>query len=186
MLRKLSKGLFLILILFFLSACSVPKVSTRFYIEDIPRVVQEMNGNAGYLTGKPKEPIEPPLKKTRKIYILEFSKELDQAPRDEELYGMDLSREIERSNYELPQRTKRVDIPTTQKISLPSFEDGDDLADVIEPNSTGGSFREYKVAEKDTLQKISKKFYDSYSKWHKIYEANKSLIKDSLYLNSIL
>ncbi|MBN1869684.1 MAG: LysM peptidoglycan-binding domain-containing protein [Candidatus Omnitrophica bacterium] len=40
------------------------------------------------------------------------------------------------------------------------------------------SSSEYTVQKGDTLQKISKKFYDSYSKWPKIYEANKSVISD--------
>ncbi|MBF0595345.1 MAG: LysM peptidoglycan-binding domain-containing protein, partial [Candidatus Omnitrophica bacterium] len=37
---------------------------------------------------------------------------------------------------------------------------------------------EYKVEKDDTLQKISKKVYGSYSKWTKIYDANKDVIKD--------
>jgi nucleoid-associated protein YgaU len=40
------------------------------------------------------------------------------------------------------------------------------------------SFQEYTVEKGDTLQKISKKFYDSYSKWPGIYEANKDVIAD--------
>ncbi|MBI5023504.1 MAG: LysM peptidoglycan-binding domain-containing protein [Candidatus Omnitrophica bacterium] len=35
---------------------------------------------------------------------------------------------------------------------------------------------QYTAEKDDTLQKISKKFYDSYSKWTRIYEANKSVI----------
>ena len=34
----------------------------------------------------------------------------------------------------------------------------------------------YTVEKDDTLQKISQKFYKSYSKWTRIYEANKSVI----------
>jgi len=34
------------------------------------------------------------------------------------------------------------------------------------------------VEKNDTLQKISKKFYGSYSKWPKIYEVNKTKISD--------
>ena len=39
-------------------------------------------------------------------------------------------------------------------------------------------FVPYTVDKDDTLQKIAKKFYDSYSKWTRIYEANKSVIPD--------
>ncbi len=37
---------------------------------------------------------------------------------------------------------------------------------------------QYTVEKDDTLQKISQKFYNSYSKWTRIYEANKSAIPD--------
>ena len=39
-----------------------------------------------------------------------------------------------------------------------------------------GHFVPYTVDKDDTLQKIAKKFYDSYGKWTRIYEANKSVI----------
>ena len=39
-------------------------------------------------------------------------------------------------------------------------------------------FVPYTVDKDDTLQKIAKKFYDSYGKWTRIYEANKSAIPD--------
>ncbi len=35
---------------------------------------------------------------------------------------------------------------------------------------------QYMVEKDDTLQKISQKFYNSYSRWPRIYEANKSVI----------
>ena len=37
-------------------------------------------------------------------------------------------------------------------------------------------FVQYTVEKDDTLQKISQKFYTSYGKWTRIYEANKSAI----------
>jgi len=39
-----------------------------------------------------------------------------------------------------------------------------------------GHLVQYTVEKDDTLQKISQKFYNSYSKWTRIYEANKSAI----------
>lgn len=39
-------------------------------------------------------------------------------------------------------------------------------------------FVPYTVEKDDTLQKISQKFYNSYGKWTRIYEANKSVIPD--------
>lgn len=43
---------------------------------------------------------------------------------------------------------------------------------------------DYKVEKDDTLQKIAKKFYGSYGKWTKIYDANKDVIKDPNFLKS--
>ena len=40
----------------------------------------------------------------------------------------------------------------------------------------------YTIQEDDTLQKISKKFYDAYSKWPKIYEANKDKLKSPEFI----
>jgi nucleoid-associated protein YgaU len=36
----------------------------------------------------------------------------------------------------------------------------------------------YTVQKDDTLQKISKKFFGTYSKWYKLYKANKDKIKN--------
>ncbi len=181
MFRKLSQALALFLILVMISACSGSRISARIYSEDKARVDQEMNGNAGYIMGTPKVPIEPPAKKTRKVYILEVTKALDEPPSDKELYGMDLSNEIGDANYQLPPRRKIQKIPTSPKISLPKFEE-EAFTDTKEAQPAWGSFTQYKVEEKDTLQKISKKFYNTYSKWHIIYEANKDLIKDPNFI----
>ena len=44
------------------------------------------------------------------------------------------------------------------------------------PAAARPTFRPYTVDKDDTLQKIAKKFYDSYGKWTRIHEANKSVI----------
>ena len=43
-------------------------------------------------------------------------------------------------------------------------------------------FADYQVRKDDTLQKISKQFYDSYNQWPKIYEANKDKIRNPNFL----
>lgn len=48
----------------------------------------------------------------------------------------------------------------------------------IDKKSAAGQIIQYTVEKDDTLQKISQKFYNSYSKWTSIYEANKSVIPD--------
>ena len=44
--------------------------------------------------------------------------------------------------------------------------------------------QEYVVEKDDTLQKISKKVYGSYSKWTRIYDANRDVIKDPNFLKA--
>ena len=47
-----------------------------------------------------------------------------------------------------------------------------------EPVATSGSGRTYVVASGDSLSKIAKREYGDASKWRRIYEANKDLIKN--------
>ena len=47
-----------------------------------------------------------------------------------------------------------------------------DSSSVVEP-----AYRTYKVKKKDTLQKISKKFFGTTKKWYAIYELNKDKLK---------
>ena len=47
---------------------------------------------------------------------------------------------------------------------------------INEEASSEPTFVEYKIEEGDTLQKISKKFYDTYRRWNEIYEANKDVL----------
>lgn len=53
----------------------------------------------------------------------------------------------------------------------------------IEKKSAAGQIIQYTAEKDDTLQKIAKKFYDSYSKWTRIYEANKSVIPNPDRIN---
>ena len=47
-----------------------------------------------------------------------------------------------------------------------------------QPTGTIGSGKTYVVANGDSLSKIAKREYGDASKWRRIYEANKDLIKD--------
>ena len=49
---------------------------------------------------------------------------------------------------------------------------------VPEPTGTSGSAKTYVVVHGDSLSKIAKREYGDASKWHRIYEANKDIIKD--------
>ncbi len=153
----------------FVTGCA-SGVSVRSYSEDRPRVDQDIQGNAGHMFGSSdSNAASISQKTTRKMYVLEVSKP---AP-DETSTGKDMS--SQEASYTGSQRS--VSDNETSSDSTHSLQKLDMDADTpLEQKS--GSVIEYKVEKDDTLQKISKKFYDSYAKWPKIYEANKEKIAD--------
>lgn len=206
--KNVFKGLGVILGVMLLYGCAATKgVEVRGYMEDKTRVDQTTEGgNAGYIAGTPKPEDRSQYKKTRRLYVVEFSKEAKET--DEEKDGTTDS--DEQDSADMPQgayKDSYRDIPDERDSGVydESYTDADvDQSDadngsrvltastnvtitppenVIEVQgergaSSGASFEAYTVQKDDTLQKISKKFYDSYSKWQRIYEANKSVIED--------
>ena len=69
------------------------------------------------------------------------------------------------------------DLGYESEETLETLKLRDDLDD-DESVATSSSVVEYTIQKDDTLQKISKKFYDSFSQWPKIYELNKDVIDD--------
>ena len=74
MYRKYFMGFVVVLLALVLAGCS-RSVSRRVYIEDRPRVDQEMEGNFGYLSGTPVPEDRSNFKKTRRYYVLELTEE---------------------------------------------------------------------------------------------------------------
>lgn len=136
-------------------------ITMRSYMQDQERVDQEITGNAGYLMGTPKVD-NTERKKTRKVFVMEFTKNPPELPEPERV-------RVESSlpPYEPPPSRQSEDAG----IVLP------DMSSQAEPVGET-SFEEYTIEKNDTLQKISKKFYNSYAKWPKIYEVNKDVIGD--------
>jgi len=149
-----------------LAGCTGSKIGARTYIDERERVDQDMGGgNYGYLMGTPMPEDRSDIKKTRKVYVLEVTKE----PNEPEV-------EIvlpERKPATKPARSARKR-PRPERIVLPIFDEN--KPEVQDQGEAG--FVTYEVQKDDTLQKISKKFYDSFSKWPKIYDVNKEVIKD--------
>jgi len=173
MFKNTLRGLSIVLGLIFIVGCASKGVEVRHYIEVKDRVDQKMEGNAGYLFGDPQPEDRSQIKKTRKIYVLEVSQGdvVDETIVEEVEGGMDDDgAAIENDSYE-----SNNFIEVSRDEAIPYIDDG---ADVNDGNNFAAvpSFTEYKVEKDDTLQKISKKFYDSYSKWPKIYEVNKDVI----------
>jgi len=165
------KGMSIVLGLIFVIGCASKSVEVRRYVEVKDRVDQNMEGNAGYLSGDPQPEDRSELKSTRKIYVLEVSqgdieKEtvVEGAEEDavEDIILMD-EPDYDSDNY----------IEVSRDVATSTYV-GDDTE--IDTNDSAPSFTEYTVKKDDTLQKISKKFYDSFAKWPRIYEANKDVI----------
>ena len=178
----------LFLVVFF-SGCvtskvNIPRYEVKAYLQDRPRVDQQITGNAGYLIGAPKS-VSSKGKPTRKVFVVEVTEDDTVSPY---LIDMDASGKRKKkkatghtvaSKGMKKQQSKVIPVYPT-KIELPSFED--DEQDVPPSSAAGENFVQYKVEKDDTLQKISKKFYGSYSKWPKIYKVNKSRIKNPDFL----
>ena len=162
--------IFLGIIVLALAGCGV---SAKSYVQVKDRIDQEPAGNGGYFMGGPKEP-QAEHRKTRRVYVMEFSKE--NAIQDEDTKTASTATHTVET-YTTPPPSESEPAPR-RRIALPDFDDDSSSASAPAASTGPTSAVEYTVEKNDTLQKISKKFYDSYSKWTKIYEANKDRIPD--------
>ena len=157
----------------FLAGCGV---QARSYVQVKDRVDQEIVGNAGYFGGTPSaEAVDrSQIRKTRKVYVLEMSKADN--PEEDTVASPSAAPASENTEAYIP-ADDADDEPYQRRIVLPDFED--DTVAPAESSPVGPTTAtDYTVMKDDTLQKISKQFYDSYSKWPTIYEANKDKIAD--------
>ncbi|MEI6437543.1 MAG: LysM peptidoglycan-binding domain-containing protein [Candidatus Omnitrophota bacterium] len=125
-------------------------VQTRAYIAERERVDQDIPGIPA--------PAKP---KTRQVFVVEVTEKGSPVPA-KPLAPADAA--------------ARTALPETKPSVIPASK--------VEAVSQGTTVdaaalpTEYKVEKDDTLQKISKKLYGSYSKWTRIYDANKEAIKN--------
>lgn len=149
-------------------------VETRAYIAEKDRVDQKMEGgNFGYVNGTPKQPDLSKMSKSRKVYVLEFTKNPDVTP-DQLRKG---APPVEPVTINVPQRrapepVSSYEAPAPIVIEPPASQ-------VHATESAAATPSEYVIQKNDTLQKISKKVYGTYKKWYQIYEANKDIIPDA-------
>ena len=75
---------------------------------------------------------------------------------------------------------KKRDTPSAAKPDFSNVRSGGSSTapPAPEPVATSGSGKTYVVVNGDSLSKIAKREYGDASKWRRIYEANKDLIKD--------
>ena len=139
--------------------------TARTYTQVKQRVDQEPIGNAGYISGTPVPQDRSGVRKTRKTYVLDIEM------KDKKL------KEPAAPAKAAPQPSVEVSEESPrERYSEPAVYEAPVAPVVSEEASSNPS--EYTVEKGDTLQKISKKFYDTYRLWNKIYEANKDAIKD--------
>ena len=183
--KQLFSGLLFMLLVSFTAGCasSNPKtttggaVTTRAYVADKERVDQAMEGgNFGFLAGTPQPADRSSLKKTRKVYVVEVTKSPGEVSDD----TTTTTTTTETTSSYTPSVKERAEEPRGRKIELPDF-DGEpspavSRSEADEPDAALGGGQSYTVEKNDTLQKISKKFYGTFSKWPQIYEANKAAI----------
>ncbi len=176
------------------SRINIPKYEVKAYLQDKPRVDQEISGNAGYLVGKPKKDVNINRKRTRKIFVVEVTERDTVSPYliDMDAASQRKTKKVTNNNVVSSKNNKKHQskvIPVyPSQIQIPSFDDDMDETNTEEKRQVSlstnniGKVVNYKVEKDDTLQKISKKFYGCYSKWPRIYKANKSQIKDPNFL----
>ncbi len=197
--KRIFKLFYAFIFYFVLSGCAtskinIPKYEVKAYLQDKPRVDQEITGNAGYLAGKPKKKVHINKRSTRKVFVVEVT-EKDSIP--PYVIDMDVARKKSHSSvvgskekvkYKREKKQTKVIPVYPSKIQIPSFDDIEETktTEKVKGGSlcakSRGKVVNYKVEKDDTLQKISKKFYGSYSKWPRIYKVNKSQIKDPNFL----
>ncbi len=154
-------------------------IETRAYIADKDRVDQKMEGgNFGYVTGTPKQPDLSKMSKSRKVYVLEVTKNPDVTV-DELRKG---APPVTPVTINVPERDDRGSVaPSSDYDERPVYHSDSDASSNAGAVESGASTEattpsEYVIQKGDTLQKISKKVYGGYSKWNRIYEANKDII----------
>ena len=157
----------------FAAGCGV-KAETYMMTKERTDLEKPANANAGYLAGS--GPYQEPDKKTRRVYVLELSKPASGA--DKKLKEEASKTVVEKTIDAIPPTTPEAVEPVAgepQRVRVPVIEDEPATAS---PAAAAGVATTYTVQKDDTLQKIAKKVYGTYSKWIRIYDANRDKLKN--------
>jgi nucleoid-associated protein YgaU len=182
----LNKSLALIVLVVFAAGCGT---EVRTYVMTKDRVgLDQGSGNGGCVVGKCPPP-PAPKETTRKVYVLELTRPVPESEVQKiEATAVDAITETAQTPPvadvtpapSAPASDNSQPAPAAQPV-IPVI--GDEPASATTPeaadqNAGNVQAQTYTVQKDDTLQKISKKIFGSYGKWYKIYEANKSKIKN--------
>ena len=138
---------------FVLSGCVV-----RTYPLTKDRVDQDLTGNRGYIQGQAPAGEEKERKTTRTTQVVEIE-------------------------LRSPLKFERMPKPKVEETPMVKSEEQVEgnkgyITSSISPEiAETGTVEKYTVQKKDTLQKISKRFYGTTKKWMRIYNANKDTMK---------
>ncbi len=147
-----------------LSGCLV-----RTYTVEKPRVDTQVTGNQGYLAGKPSDkPEENKLGSTRKITVLE----VEVGPKSNGEAKEPYIEKKEKAAKEISE-----DIILEEPESVTERYKMRKVYQETPEKKPAGDYKAYKVQKNDTLQKISKKFYDTTRRWQKIFEVNRDVLE---------
>jgi nucleoid-associated protein YgaU len=150
-----------------LSGC----VQTRAYVVEKPRVDQEIPGI----------PETGPVK-TRQVVVVEVSQKEKPAP--EAVFTTETKMKEATDQSQVITEPKETVVVHQDNFTFPKMTT-QTLTQPAAPAAVGEGAAlptQYTVQKDDTLQKIAKRFYNSYSKWPRIYDANKDKIKDPNFL----
>ena len=153
-----------------LSGC----VTAKTYVINKPRVDQEIPGMP-----------EQGAIKTRKVLVVEVIEKDKMAPKtavkatpSDQPQVADHDSEAAPAPAAVTVSAQAPKVSTEEKnFTLPQSS-----VPEIKPEPVSMIPQEYVVEKDDTLQKISKKVYGTYSKWTKIYDANRDVLKDPNFL----
>ncbi|OGX08970.1 MAG: hypothetical protein A2Z88_07525 [Omnitrophica WOR_2 bacterium GWA2_47_8] len=161
MFKSFLKIFFGFILLTAMTGCSY-KLKAYSQVRD--RVDIDMPGSRGYAaTGE-----SATAKKTRRVYVVEFVKE----PQEEKNPAPKAASSVKQDglNYQTVESVPHFDVVDEEK--------GATAAQERPSYPVVDGYVQYTVEKDDTLQGISKKFYDNYSSWTKIYDANKEKIEN--------
>ncbi|MDE1920991.1 MAG: LysM peptidoglycan-binding domain-containing protein [Candidatus Omnitrophica bacterium] len=187
----LNKNLALVVMVLFAAGCGL---EARTYVMTKPRVgLNRGTGNGGCVVGTC-PPAPAPAETTRKVYVLEITKPVPES-KVEKIEEQAINAIAQTAPQPSSETVPAAPAPTVNtqssqpQVTVPVIgERPGTIATTpstpaaattpVEQNHGNLQPASYTVQKDDTLQKISKKVYGTYSKWYKIYKANKDKIKN--------
>ncbi|MCK4916918.1 MAG: LysM peptidoglycan-binding domain-containing protein [Candidatus Omnitrophica bacterium] len=173
------KKIFILFCIVLLSGC----MRVRTYTIEKPRTDMEVQGNQGYLSGSSKGVTKKNrFGNSRKISVVEFefkSKEQEtkrynkKGALKQELFLEEKTLKNEKDEYTLAQDTEYDFLEEVEPL----------VTEKKEKTKIEKEYKYYTIQKNETLQKVSRKFYNTTTKWKLIFDYNKDILKspDKIY-----